>query len=205
MYKDLILDVTTAVFTEIDSLLDTNSYKVKIILVDSTNILPNNFLVSGDLRDMPGKDFSLVQIQPVNPLNSADGYGNLIFFRYDSGVDQFIEEGRAEYVGIASVYAAIYAESFDTYQCGMIKAFSRLGILSDIYRTRTDELVNHFVTNPDPQNCRQKLSDAKIIIDNIFGIGGYLTPGSMNTLFVNLNQLKTDNRNIQRHSCPVIY
>ena len=151
---------------------------------------------------MTNEDLHLVYFENIDPVNSVLGTGNVYFYEKNDTIFSYV--GKRRYIGEASVYGAIYSETMVNYVCNMQKSFKRLAILSSIYEERAESIMDYYNVNPDPQNCRSKISVAKSYLTNMTSIGVF-SNNAADELFLNMVGLRNQNKVIQRYSCPVIY
>jgi len=198
------------IYQTVAGISNMNNYKVRIVKLYESGFDPYNDIVNApvDLQYMAGTDLTMVYIDPQNSpsRDSLNEWGHIYFFK-SNGI-QFELVGRTYYFDRASIYGAIFSETYENYNCNMNKAFERLFYVTKIYESRAQGLLDHFSTSSDPQNCFSKILTAKNYLTSIKTAsqnGFFTTDTEASTFYQNVVDLKTQNKNIQRHSCPVIY
>jgi hypothetical protein len=173
------------------AIVDKNNYKVRIVSVNGP--YGNPPLVRGT---------TLVNVVPVTPADRLDGFGEVEF--YEATDTGWLLTGKSYYVGLASLYGAIYSEDELAYDCNMKKAFKRFGLLNTIYYNRTEELIRYYSFHADPQNCASLLDSALIEIGAVYGLDKF-DYSNARLLQTHSTNMMVENKKIQRYSCPVIY
>jgi hypothetical protein len=167
--KDLSLSVEE--ITSLDEILATGSnVRVRIIDLDGSfsasvipaslsrhddddvsaiSFLPNRQMV---FYQKQGSSWQRLNQQPIN-LISLDGSSTGVSGKFD-----------------AAKYGAIFSENPVNYQCNMQKAFRRLNLVSQVYKSKAEELSEYYAgLQPHIQECETALTaDANgYILENI--------------------------------------
>jgi len=126
--------------TSISETLDTSNYKIKFIFlgVDPTKIDLNS---NKGVLNKKEEDVSAVKIE-----------SNFVRFYQKQG-SKFVPESNAIYLSSfnekdALYYAAIFSEDAGQYKCGLKKMIKRLELVNEIYKERTENLINYFSSDP---------------------------------------------------------
>jgi hypothetical protein len=152
---------------------------------------------------MDNRDVGMIYIDPEKPNKyTLGGMGHLYFYRKND--TQFTMTHNMSYIGEASVYGAIFSETGENFECNMIKGFKRMNILSEIYIDRISSLIEHYSNVNDPTNCRMRLEQANITLTEMSNIEIYNST-NIDLLYGLVEDLKMQNKVIQKYSCPVIY
>ncbi len=127
----------------------------------------------------------------VSAINVDTGSNNIEFFRKTGTT--FISDGSAGYIRDPMILGAIFSGTFEDYECNVKKAFNKLNIVSMVYRERTNTL-------------------------KLKGLGGgacgtyygFPSPTDYSTATItqinaDINSIESNNKYLQRFSCPTIY
>jgi len=166
-----------------------NNYKVRIIYLNND---PGTFQEDPDDYGIKANDLSAVSIQPScgnTAEEKLDCNGDLKFYNYN-GEDWPGEP--LEFIGKASILAAIFAENQKIYECGMENAFERLEKVTQIYITRTSNLVG----------CDIQYSDAE---SSLISIASAATTPDYTLISTAAENLESTNDDLLANSCPPIY
>lgn len=109
--------------------INLNNYKVRFVFFNGN---PEGFSVD-KFRDMDDRDVTAVNLIP-NAENSGNT-GSVVFYRKDGSSLELV--GSSYYVKKESMYAAIFSDTPEIYNCNMQAAFERLRFVSQLYLNRT--------------------------------------------------------------------
>jgi hypothetical protein len=185
--------------TDLNNIQDKNNYKVNLITFNKIPemTLLNNKLSKTKPKHITGLNIDIIGCTAESEEKRLDCYGDLTFFYFEEGV---IKSSSTTFIGKASLFAAIFASNYQTYECGMKNAFTRFHNVTKIYIQRTTDLA------AADADCQALLNDALNplnTLDSILHGGDYSTLYS--TAYDDPNGLEPQNENIIDRSCPVIY
>jgi hypothetical protein len=176
-------------------------YKLKFVCVDCDFKSFN----TRNLSSYPDSDVRAVSIHPSS--NSVDFY-------VMSG-DSFALDGSSYFFGIddfgeATLYAAIFADTKENYDCNMKKALKSFSIVSSVYVERMSGLETSSYL---PDYCKAFYSsesspsqDLNSMIGIVGRVNDSITSAGVNDLLKYANDLKLYQDNyVRRQSCPLIY
>ncbi len=178
-YNVMFRDATTS-----PSFNDLNNYKVKYVFLDSDPY--GNLNAFSDMED---EDVRAIKID-------GDMEGGTIFFYIKEGISFQLDDtqsldldGSSPYLREASLIGAIFAEDEKMYECAMMNAFKRMGVVSEVYYKRT------FSLNSIYAGC---YNDALPLLLNIISLSGDLA---------NSDVIKSrgDSLKLQDKNCPLVY
>ena len=190
-------------------LTDTNNYKVRFIFSDNSNVGPSVNL-PGFVQKLPDSDVTALQIIPDSSLVSDDeklaGFGEIKFYQKQGNI--LVEKGSSFYIGKASLYAALFTDSKNTYECVMLKAFARMKILNELYRRRTEDLKNFADSRTGSersqwQHCIMPYATALDAFDEISMLDW--SEAGISSLQQSINTLQAHNQNLQILGCRTLY
>lgn len=205
---------------ELGTLQDTNNYKVKFIFVSGPDTdLHDDITLNlnlGALANMKNPDVKAVYIRRKAAPISVESYdANIAFYEMtDSG--RFAPEpgGARPAYGKAMIYAAIFADDGNMYDCGMREAFRRYSYIVRIYHNRTNILSDYFISG-DGQSRYEcgAISVSSVTLDVMYDLAtglarAYPPTGSPN-YFDQLKaygaDLAAENNNLMLKTCPEVY
>lgn len=187
----------TREISSISSLSSKNNYKVRIIYFDSP--IDPSMAALADQFNIKPKDVSVLFIQPSCSLTAEeklDCDGSLVFYNLDS--TGALDRQEAKYIGRASLLAAIFSENSEIYSCGMENAFERLRMVTSVYQSKAQGLLNYY----NGQTCSNLFQSALVPLQAIQSLGSV---DESSTLYHNLLSLKDQNDILLANSCPVLY
>jgi len=134
---------------------------------------------------------------------------------YEKNDDSFVEAGKTYYMDLPTLFATIYSENKNSYECNLIsdtKAVERLQRISDVLVERVDIIRN---SNLLPK-CRDsaifsKYDEASVQLkqlkDTVTGMLSHeiIKMEDMQTLASIKNNLNSINGIVNRRSCPTVY
>ncbi len=179
---------------------DKNNYKVRVIYFTD----PATFDPESTFGKTKNKDINAVYINPDSPDcdgksadEKLDCHGTLEFFNYNSTDDDWDSQA-AEYVGKASLLAAVFSENKEIYECGMDNAFYRLQNVTKIYYDRTTALKAGYSSGV----CDTGLGTA---LGYLNGTSTAASDQDYSGLHGFASDLKTQNGIVLANSCPAVY
>jgi hypothetical protein len=176
-----------------------NYYKIRYLFKGDFPTLHNS------VARLPDRDVSAIKIEPSG--NIYDG-GKIIF--YQKHGSSFVAQKTMPYTDKATLFAAIYSENAEVYECNIGKAVKRLNMIASVLKARTEKIkdssfVTFCTTNPMCK-CSSDLYDDAI---------GRLTALETATSNFNINDLgsvndaknalASINDNLNKMACPTIY
>lgn len=196
--KQWILNTASQEFINLEA---ENNYKIKFIIGSKTGITPNTNILEG-IRKLSRNDISQISISP----------NQIIFFKTSkiSITPSFTQDGEPIPIlpdDLPSIYGAIFAESRESFECNMKKAYKRLAIVTDVYSEKTKLLIEHYTTNPVPQNCElyYNLDELTGLKENAIKCSTEISHGCISTITNYNTNIMGTNQNLIRASCPLIY
>ncbi len=169
-----------------------NNYKLRLIFVNPPG---------ADIAFYLHPTFAYTEISAIVIRGNLDS-GKLTFFdrqAIDLGVGEMKLEN-LDFVGEASVLAAIFAESSDIYKCGMNNAFERFEEIVQIYKKRTEELRDYYDST---STCYERYND---YILPIFDSMVIEIPNKDYTgIYGDMTELESENDIALANSCPAVY
>ncbi len=183
----------------VDTIDISSGYKIKIVCFDCDNNIQN--LDLSRFYNFADPDVRAVSITSSPPYN-------VNFYVMDQ--ESLVSEGTSPFFGTdsdseATMYAAIFADSKDTYDCNMNKALNTFSIVAQVYKNRMLKLQQN--PNLAPEYCRDYYFQPDSIIDEMIVTAslGY-SPSVRDTLTTNALSLDSYQDNyIRRQSCPLVY
>ena len=157
-----------------ESISDKNNYKTRIVLLDASIALPTFKGVSS--MTIKGTDLEKGEIQ----------FGGQSYY----------------YIGLPALYAAIFSEDKENYECAMDKAFKKLKLASSVYSGKIEELGSIQV-----YECQTHYTDSNVAISTILGadVATLKNDNWATGLFGAISAMKNYNNELIKLSCPPIY
>ena len=193
--RDVLLEVISP--AEVSGILPSRGLKYRFVFLDVPASSPFG-LSSG----FGSEDVSVVYVNSVEKtvtFYSKDRRG--LSFSSDSSL----------FLGDPGIFAAIFAEDKDMFECGMKKAFSRLGVVSEIIRLRASSLESDMLAS-NRFDCVYSAPGMDYLAD----ISGNSLALADSSSFINdrdkfsaiiaaVDGVESLNQNIVHQSCPWIY
>ena len=178
------------------SIRDSNAYRTRLVITDNINIQSAN--VPSPLEKMNDGDATAIKI-------TGDTEKGILEF-YGKQEERWVLKGTSQYMGKASMMAAVYADTKELYECGMKNAFSRHNLVSKIHIDRTQKLKDSIT---DPQECNDIYANSILYLNSISDASARLAagiiPANMQNLYEASVQLSAQNKEAQKFSCPLVY
>ena len=188
IFKELPAEIKKEAVTvnELSELEDTNNYNIRFIFIvdELTNAVLPSF--TGKMKD---KSVSALKI--TGGLNK----GQLQFYR-KSGNNVVSEGNAVSYLGSASLFAGIFADSLDSYKCGMEKAFKRLNMVAQVYQARSAALSR------GADVCSTLHGNAVLYLGSIIDNSNIEAVSAIDRAVINLI---SQNQQARLNSCASIY
>ena len=169
---------------------NSNNYRIRFVLFENAIGFPKS------LEKMPDSDVTAVKI------NGDSEKGTIEFWQKES--NSWLPKGTSSYIGKQSLIGAIYADTFEAYECNMQNVFSRLNLVTKIYAERTKRLMEGAVTSSQIQ-CNQFYSNALTQLNRIFAASSDFNKGNIDDITDSAKSLASENKNAQIYSCTLIY
>ena len=156
----------------------------------------------GQEPEMPGSLSYDIKISAVK-VSGDEQSGDLEFFNFEN--NDFVSNGKSKYIGMASLFGAIFSEDIGRYECNMEKAFLRLNTVSYVYLKKSDFILNEYGKNSNNlclglYNNSTSLSDGLKLLSNAKfdkqKIGGSI---------IAANDVKKMNEEANALSCASLY
>lgn len=197
--RSLPSDVPLAVISpgEIPDIVPSGGFRYRFVFLDVPSSSP-----FGLQEDFKSIDVSVVY---VNSVEKA-----VTFYSKDKKSISFSADSSL-FLGDPGIFAAVFADDKDMFECGMKKAFSRLSIVSSVLRSRASSLESDMSSANRP-DCVYSAPNMDYLAD-ISGSAGVLSDSSS---FVDdkdkfaviagaVDNLDGLNSNLVQQSCPGIY
>ncbi len=183
---------------------DANNYKVKLVFFNSN--LPSR--IPDAFRNKPDSDVAAIKV------TGNIEKGTITFYKKNG--EALSSTGNFAYAGKSSIIAAIYSENPELYECNMRNVFSKNRIVTQIYKSKTQEMITRFMTGSTTTSstrpeCRQIYTNALTYLNILETSSSALaqptgiTESNIDALLRASGSLDTQNIEAQRFSCPVIY
>ncbi len=191
----------------VNTLKEENNYKTKLIFVG------NSVSVQFPL-DFKREDVSAIRIKD---LDSISPQTNIEFYEKSGSSFSMIPVNsiHTTLTSPETIYAAIFAETPELYECMMRRAFEKLEIMSELYMERADTVMSNSGTRCrfsfDKSNFKNIIKEAGECTDTfpstITGTGCDSTSirTIINKAFKDTDSIESMNKKLQRNSCPLIY
>jgi len=163
--------------------------------VDNTNNYKIRIISFSDLSSQSSPSFGKTKENDITAIyidSQLDDSGMITF--YEKSGTSWNGVGLSNYIGKASLLAAIFSENQEIYECGMKNALERLQLVADIYKKRTDNLGS----------CDGLYASASTNLNNIKDNADPDNP-NYNQIYSEALILEQQNDIILANSCPTIY
>jgi len=160
---------------------DLNNDKVKFIFFGQSPSVPIT------LEDMPDKDVTAIVI----------GSNKIDFYKKQRL--SFVQEGSSFYLNNEMLYAAIFTENLESYECNLKKAFSSFKLVAEIYAAREQKLIDSPRAGCDIyyQGYTTQLKNAIQNCDQ--------NTNSCSNLNSIISKIEDNNQILKQKSCPLLY
>jgi hypothetical protein len=129
--------------------------------------------------------------------------GDIIFFRKSGS--QFREAGRSSYVSREGLLGAVYTDNPELYRCTMDNVFEKSSIVTQIYRSRTEDLRQDYAASGDRCANLQGTAYSLQPLDKILAATASFTKENGASMQQAARTLEQQNTEAQRRSCATIY
>ncbi len=190
-----------------DVIKDTNNiksegnYRIRLVFFNHDPVGSEGLL---DIITLDNEDVSAINIVG----NSLESFGELRFYNKINGYWSPVPAGISYYLGKESVFAAVFADDYKSYNCNMQRAFKQMSIVSDIYIHRTNSLIKSYQQSGDT-TCATQLSlslDAlQSLKSNSEKLSSAISQQETALILQSSSELKTRNQQLQRLSCREVY
>jgi hypothetical protein len=208
---------------DINDIQNLNNYKVKIIGFarssdDPLNCVGQSFFnihckVPPALQDLGDNFVTGIQI-----IDGTKEFGRFNFVK-KNGDEWVTLRADVPYLGESMLYAAIFAEDFTMYRCGVEKLFEKMSYVNKVYTNRTRLLRADAILANDPLNvCPAKYNQIIAILDSpASGISSIINDVLFNGIseaklrslqskaFIGSDALEEQNIKLQQTSCQEIF
>src|SRR3989344_5674159 len=178
------------------------SYRVRLVFTENIDLRSNN--IPPSLQDMGDQDVTAVKI------TGDMEKGALEFYNKKENKWAADPRGASQYLGRASMIAAVYADTRELYECSMKNAFSRHKLVAKIHIDRTEELKRGISgTNALNLECTNvyetSISHLNSIYDASAMLSAAIDSANIQKLHEFSKKLSDENKKAQRFSCPLVY
>ena len=188
--KSMPSELKKEFYQSMQEIKNSNNYKIRFVLFENIIDFPKA------LEKMPDSDVTAIKIDG----NSEKG---TIEFWQKEG-NSWLSKGTSFYIGKQSLIGAIYADTFDVYECNMRNVFSRLNLVTKIYAERTKKLTQGATSGRQIQ-CNQFYSNALSQLNSIFAASSNFNKENIDVIADSAKSLSSENKNAQVYSCTLIY
>lgn len=189
--KSMPSDLKKEFYQSEPQIKNSNNYKIRFIVFESMMEFPKA------LEKMPDSDVTAIKI------NGDNEKGTIEFWQKEG--NSWLSKGSSTYLGKSSLIGAVYADTFDTYECNMQNVFSRLNLVTKIYIERTKKLTQKAGTFSRQVQCNQFYNNALSHLNNILTASSTFNRENVETIADSAKLLANENKNAQITSCALIY
>jgi hypothetical protein len=189
--KTLPSELKKEFYPSVPDIKNSNNYKVRFIIFGDMMEFPEQ------LAKMPDFDVTAIRV------NGNAEKGILEFWQKD-GIS-WQAKGSSAYLGKSSLIGAVYADTFEAYECGMKNAFSRLSLVTKVYIGRTANLGKESSSSAKQLRCSQIYNSAAAHLNGIFSASSRFTMENVDSISSSAKLLAKENKEAQLHSCTLIY
>ncbi len=152
-------DFTRAAFQIFPDIIPKEGYTTSTA-VPYENNKDVRLIFFGQEPEMPislkDKDIKLTAVK----ISGSEEYGAITFYDYSKGV--FVDKGASNYLGIASLFGAVFSGNSENYECGMRKAFTQLNAVSSVYSKKIGTLISTYGEDAQDKLCFDFYSTAQL-------------------------------------------
>ena len=127
-------------FTNIQAIQDESNDRIRLIFFEQYPEMPES---------LNGSDSGLSALK----IDGDENKGVVEFFDFIG--NKFEPRGKSYYVGVASLFGAVFSDNAGTYNCNMEKAFNKLRIISRIYNKKVNNIIEQYSTIEESNVCRE--------------------------------------------------
>ena len=180
---------------------NSNNYKVRFVFDNFAGNLESASNFPPLLSKMPGGDVTALNIIE----DSSKDKGKIEF--YENNGNSFKKKGNSHYLGKSSLIAAVYSDTPEHYECNMKNVFAKHELVTQVYSQRINNLNGISSISAD---CKNNAYTAALpILSSIQTSSNKLSKSisesERNNLANAAESLKTQNKEAQKFSCPMIY
>ncbi|MBI2647083.1 hypothetical protein HYW99_01280 [Candidatus Woesearchaeota archaeon] len=169
-----------------------NNYKVRFIVFDDTQL---SRIDVTNLQKMPDSDVTALKVIPDN--GDAEK-GTVEFYRKSESYSPSAPKEKKKYLKKSSLIGAIYSDTKEAYECNMNNVFSRLKLVTEIYKGKITRLRNSAAS-------RCTYGNADSLLTQISQSSSNFNENSINQIAPASDSLVGINSNAKINSCPLIY
>lgn len=189
--KTLPSELKKEFYPSIPDIKNSNNYKIRFVIFGDMIEFPRQ------LAKMPDFDVTAIKV------NGDIEKGILEFWQKD-GVS-WQAKGSSVYLGKSSLMGAIYANTFEAYECNMQNVFSRLNLVTKVYIDRTFKLGKESSSSAKQLQCSQIYSSAAAQLNGILSASSKFTQENVDSVSGSAKLLAAENKEAQLYSCTLIY
>ena len=200
-----------------------NNYKVRLIFIgkfgkpDIEEAIEGSDYFPSKLSKMDDNDVTALLITPSTTsekyLHFYKKSGEEFEFRGDTVADS--KSSSIDYISpedldenLPSLFGAIFADDYETYNCVMKKAFERLNLIATVYEDKADKSENHY-RSQFRHVCESATggasTDIRIIKSNSDECSTDFPKCSISTIANSASELNEQNNKLLLYSCALIY
>lgn len=184
--KSLPSDLRKEFYRLLPDIKNLNNYKVRFIVFNEMINFPKS------LEKMPDSDVTAIKV------NGNKEKGTIGFYQKDG--TSWLSKGTSSYLGKAALIGAVYTDTLEAYECNMQNSFSRLNLVTRIYKDRTNVLKG-----TAQSQCKELYDKASTDLDKIFDYSLKFETSKINDIVNAANSLADKNKEAQKNSCTLIY
>ncbi len=188
IFKSIPNETNKDIYENSGSIVNKGDNNVKIVFVE-----PEVALLPSALAGMPRDTVSGLEV------SGNQDMGDITFFEAEEGV--FVNKGTSYYIRLPTLLGAVFAGNKELYECSMENSFKKLNIVSQVYKSKTNELFSYYQSNND--DC-YLYHDDTYIREIILESEDFNTAdaGVIDTAAKNLEE---QNRQAEHLSCVLVY
>jgi hypothetical protein len=193
MYRDFTEDPNT--------INNQNNYMVRLVFFSND---PDDVVVPNSLEDMDNRDVSALHVLSTYPYET----GQVRFYVKRGDVFDQVEQN-VSFMGIESLYGAVFTDDRELFVCNMRSAFKKMCFVTDIIQNRTATLLNDFSSSSCSNDYFLSLDGP---LRNLYSNATYMSGNyggaseeQVQAIYAAAVQLGQHNNNLEMQSCPDIY
>lgn len=164
--------------------------EVRLLFFDQNPEIPNAL-------NQPGIKITALK------LNGDERQGDLEFFNFENGI--FASNGKSEYIGMASLFGAVFSEDIGRYKCNMEKALLRLNAVSSAYLNKLNFIIDEYGKSGN-ELCFGLYSNTTKLADSLRALSAAeFEEQIIDGLIIAADDVKKINEKANALSCALIY
>ncbi|MEK6984478.1 MAG: hypothetical protein AABX33_07935 [Nanoarchaeota archaeon] len=195
VYGSLPSNLKKEIYLSPPAIKNENNYKIRFIVFDNS---VNNI----DLKSFPDSDVTALRI-----IGNKEK-GTIEF--YQENENRLLSQGQLPYITKSALIGAVYSDTKDLYECSMKNVFSRLRLTTDIYRGRTDKMIEEIGRSEEMRRSNRQAqcnqySTASRELTKISAASSVFNNENINKISEAAEILINANDDAKKNSCPLIY